>query len=40
MLLYLVGIVVALLGVATSAWLWVTLAVALVVFVRFAWVTK
>ena len=40
MLLYLVGIVVALLGVATSAWLWVTLGVALVIFFSFACVTK
>ena len=40
MLVYLAGIVVALLGVATTAWLWVTLGVALAIFFSFAWATK
>ena len=40
MLLYLAAVVVALLGAATSVWVWVTIAALLAIFFSFAWVTK
>ena len=40
MLLFLAAVAVALLGIATSAWGWVTIGAVLVIFFSFAWATK
>ena len=39
-LLYLAGVAVALLGIATSAWVWVTVGALLAIFLSVVWTTK
>ena len=40
MLLYLAALVVALLGIATNAWVWVTTGAVLAIFFGVVWTTK